>query len=128
MKQLQYKGRFAGKKGTVNLQVPLISFIDDNTHIFYCPALDLSGYGIDETEARASFDTVLTEFINYTINKGTLWNDLKKLGWKIKKSKSSPAIPPPMTELLENNEEFSRIFNNYPFKKINTGVNLPAYA
>ena len=128
MKQLQYKGHFAGKKGTVNLQVPLISFIDDNTHIFYCPSLDLSGYGIDETEAKASFDTVLEEYLIYTINKGSLWNDLKKLGWTVRKSKNKPAIPPPMSELLEKNEEFSRIFNNYPFKKINTAVNLPAYA
>jgi hypothetical protein len=128
MKQLQYKGKFSGSKGTVNLQVPVISFIDDNTHIFYCPALDLSGYGIDETEARCSFDTVLEEYLNYTINKNSLWADLKKLGWAVKKSSTKPATPPSMSVLLEKNEEFSRIFNNYPFKKFNTGVSLPAYA
>jgi hypothetical protein len=128
MKQLQYKGKFSGTKGTVNLQVPVISFIDDNTHIFFCPALDLSGYGMDETEARSSFDTVLEEYLNYTINKNSLWKDLKNLGWTVKKSSSKPAIPPSMSVLLEKNEEFSRIFNNYPFKKFNTGVSLPAYA
>ena len=128
MKQLHYKGKFSGQKGTVDLQIPLISFIDDNTHIFYCPALDLSGYGIDETDARTSFDIVLEEYLNYTINKGTLWSDLKKLGWTVKKSKQKPATPPTLTELLGRNEEFSRIFNNYPFKKFNTGVSLPAYA
>jgi hypothetical protein len=71
---------------------------------------------------------VLEEYLIYTINKGSLWKDLKMLGWTIKKSKHKPATPPPMSALLEKNEEFSRIFNNYPFKKINTGVDLPAYA
>jgi hypothetical protein len=127
MKHLQYKGEFSANKGLINLEVPLISFIDDNTHIIYCPVLDLSGYGNDETEAKKSFDTVLEEYFSYTINKKSLWTDLKKLGWIIKKSKKKPAaMPPPMSELLETNEEFSRIFNNYPFKKYNTGITLPA--
>src|SRR5438876_10654668 len=121
MKQLQYKRKLAASQSTVNLLVPLISFIDDNTHIIYCPALDLNGYGNDETEARQSFDTVLEEYLNYTINKKTLWADLRKLGWTIRKSKQKPATPPSMSELLEKNEEFSRIFNHYPFKKFNTG-------
>jgi hypothetical protein len=126
MKQMQYKRKFTGKKGQVTLQIALISFIDDNTHIIYCPALDLSGYGIDETDARKSFDLALEEYLNYTINKRTLWIDLKNLGWVIRKNKQKPAVPPPMSQLLERNEEFSRIFNNYPFKKFNTGVSLPA--
>lgn len=128
MKQIQYKVKIAATKGTVNLQVPLISFIDDKTSIIYCPALDLSGYGNTESEAKKSFDIVLTEYFNYTINKKTLWADLKKLGRKVKKSKLKPATPPPMSQLLEKNEEFSSIFNNYPFKKFDTGLNLPAYA
>ena len=127
MKPLHYKGKIPAKEGYVDLQVPLISFIDDNTHIIYCPALDLSGYGNDETEAKKSFDTVLEEYLNYTINKKSLWTDLKKLGWTITKSKKKPAATPPsMTEVLETNEEFSRIFDNYPFKKYNTGITLPA--
>ncbi len=128
MKHLQYKGKFSGRKGTVDIQLPIISFIDDNTHIFYCPALDLSGYGIDETEARISFNIVLEEYITYTINKGTLWIDLKKLGWIVSKSKYKPAIPPNMSQLLKTNDEFSRIFNNYPFRKFNTEFTIPAYA
>jgi hypothetical protein len=127
MKELQYKRKFSASKGLVNLQIPLISFIDGNTHIIYCPVLDLSGYGNDETEAKKSFDTVLEEYFTYTINKNSLWVDLKKLGWTIKKSKKNPeATPPHLSDLLEKNEEFSRIFNNYPFKKYNTAITLPA--
>jgi hypothetical protein len=127
MKHLKYKRKFSDSRGGVDSQFPLISFIDDNTHIIYCPVLDLSGYGNDETEARKSFDTVLEEFLTYTINKKTLWTDLKKLGWTIKKNKKKPvATPPSLSCLLETNEEFNRIFNNYPFKKYNTGITLPA--
>jgi hypothetical protein len=127
MQDFQYKRRFSAGGGNVNLDVPLISFIDDNTHIIYCPVLDLSGYGNDETEARKSFDIVLEEYFRYTIAKKSIWVDLKKLGWIIKKNKKKPtATPPPMSELLETNKEFNRIFNNYPFKKYNTGITLPA--
>jgi len=128
MKQLQYKGKFDAEDASVEFQLPVISFIDDNTSIIYCPALDLSGYGNDEFEARASFDAVLEEYLDYTIKKKTLWPDLKKLGWSIKKSRAKAATPPPMSQLLEQNKEFSRIFNNFPFKKFNTGVRLPMSA
>jgi hypothetical protein len=48
------------------------------------------------------------------------------MGWTINKNK--PATPPPMAELLETNNEFNRIFENFPYKKFDTGINLPAYA
>lgn len=128
MKSLNVESRFSNEKGSVTVNVPVISFKEDNAQIIYCPALDLSGSGNNETEARESFSIVVTEYLNYTTHKGTLWTDLKKLGWIIKKNKKKHAAPPPMSELLENNEEFSRIFDNYPYKKFDTGVSLPAYA
>jgi hypothetical protein len=128
MKRGQYQGNFNTGDAQIEVQLPVISFIDDNTHIIYCPALDLSGYGNDETEARESFDIVLEEFLTYTTNKKSLWTDLKKLGWMVKKSKQKGATPPPISKLLDTNQEFSRIFNNFPFKKYNTGVSLPLSA
>jgi hypothetical protein len=128
MKNLQYHGKFNAESASIDFQLPLISFIDDNTQIIYCPALDLSGYGNDEGEAKASFDVVLEQYLSYTTNKKTLWTDLKKLGWIVKKSKQKTASPPPMSELLGKNEEFTRIFNNFPFKKFNAGVRIPVHA
>lgn len=126
MKSFNLKGRFSNKKGTVTVNVPVILFKEDNARIVFCPALDLSGSGNTISEAQESFATTVETYLDYTINKGTLWTDLKKMGWTITKKK--PAIPPPMAELLETNEEFSRIFETYPYKKFDTGVNLPAYA
>jgi hypothetical protein len=128
MKQGQYKGNFNTGDTQFDVQLPVISFIDDNTHIIYCPALDLSGYGNDETEAKESFDIVLEEFLTYTASKKSLWADLKKLGWAVKKSNQKAATPPSISKLLDTNQEFNRIFNNFPFKKYNTGISLPLSA
>jgi len=85
MKQIGFKGKV--KKGlvTVNVSVPLLSFKEDDTFIVYSPALDVSGYGDTEEEARKSFELTLEEFINYTLNKKTFQSELTRLGWKIKK-------------------------------------------
>ena len=128
MKSLNVESKFSNKKGNITVKVPVLSFKEDNAHVIYCPALDLSGSGNTDAEARESFVITVTEYLNYTTHKGTLWVDLKKLGWTIKKNKKKPATPPPMSELLESNDEFSRIFDNYPYKKFDTGVSLPAYA
>jgi len=126
MRSLNVESRFSNESGSIRVKVAVISFKEDNAHVIYCPALDLSGSGNTETEARDSFTITVSEYLNYTSNKGTLWTDLRKLGWRIKKNKKKPAIPPPMSELLENNEEFNRIFDNYPYKKFDTGISFPA--
>ena len=128
MKTLNVESKFSNEKENITVKVPVLLFKEDNAQIIYCPALDLSGSGNTESEARVSFAITVSEYLIYTTHKGTLWTDLRKLGWTIKKNKKKPASPPLMSELLENNEEFSRIFDNYPYKKFDTGVSLPAYA
>ena len=58
--------------------------------------------------------------------KKSLANDLKKLGWNIKKTIRKRMTPPEMSYLLDNNEDFKEIFNNHDYKKTNTTVNIPA--
>jgi len=128
MKSWDIETKFSNSKASYTVKLPVLSFKDDNAHIIYCPALDLNGSGHTESQAKESFATTVTEFLDYTTNKGTLITDLKKLGWTIHKNKKKLASPPPMSELLKNNQEFSRIFDNYSYKKFDTGVSLPAYA
>ncbi len=128
MKSLNVEGKFSNEKGDYTIKLPVISFKEDNAHIIFCPALDLSGSGNTESQAKESFATVVAEYMNYTTHKKTLLADLKKLGWTIYKNRKKLASPPSMSVLLKTNEEFSRIFNNYSYKKFDTGVNLPAYA
>lgn len=128
MKSFNANARFSGKKSTITVNVPVLLFKEDNAQIMFCPALDISGSGATISEAQKSFSVTLEEYLSYTSNKGTLWNDLKKLGWKIEKNKNKPASPPSMSHLLEKNNEFSRIFNTRPYRKFDTGVHLPVSA
>ena len=76
--------------------------------------------------AKHSFEISLSEFFRYLINKKTFDKELKRLGWKIKKDHNKIMTPPLMSELLSGNENFSRIFNNFPFRKIDESIALPA--
>ncbi len=111
----------------VNVNLVLIIFKQDNNMVVYCPALDLSGYGTNESEAEKSFKTVLSEYFRYTLNKDTLKADLQKLGWK-SGNKRKLMTPPSMEKLLKENDNFKTVFNQYDFRKTVTPVDLPAIA
>lgn len=111
-------------KEQLKISLSFIEFDEDNRTILYCPALDLSGYGNNEEEAKESFEVVLEEFIRYTMNKKTFFNELTKLGWKIR-SKSKPITPPDMCYLLERNENFHQIFNKHSYRKYDKPVAIP---
>ena len=119
-------GKWKNDQHTVNVNLSLIIFEEEGSSIVYCPALDVSGYGLNENEAIESFEVSLGEFFQYTLHKKTFISELKRMGWTIKKSKTKPMTPPTMSKMLEENANFSHIFNNYPFKKINEQIAIPA--
>jgi hypothetical protein len=119
------KGEWASDKKLIKINLSLIEFEEDGSQIVYCPALDVSGYGKTEAEAMSSFSISLGEFFHYTTNKNTLASELKLMGWVIKKSKSKPMTPPPMSHLLESNDNFNRIFNSHSFRKFDKAFDLP---
>ena len=121
------EGSYQQGKTHIRLNLDIIIFIEGKNTLVYCPPLDLTGYGSTELEARQSFETVISEYFRYTLNKNTLKTDLLKLGWKIS-SKSKPMEPPTLQKMLRENDNFSRIFNSYDFKKTNTPVEIPAIA
>jgi hypothetical protein len=118
-------GTWKGENKAIKFNLPLIIFEEDGSQIVYCPSLDISGYGNNETEAIESFQVCLGEFLMYTIHKKTFHSELERLGWKFKKNSPKPMTPPDMIRLLEKNENFSRIFNNFPFRKIDSPIELP---
>ena len=61
----------------VSSELAIFLFREDDNFIAYSPALDLSGYGKIEEDARNSFNIVLKEYFDYAINEGTLYEDLK---------------------------------------------------
>jgi uncharacterized protein YdiU (UPF0061 family) len=120
-------GQWINGHNKIECNLPLIVFEEDNNFITYCPALDLSGYGLTEEDANRSFEQTLSEYFRYTVNKKTLARDLEKLGWTIKKNLHKRPVPPTMAEMLDSNEDFNRIFNTHDFRKRSQTINIPAF-
>ncbi len=124
--ETRFSGTLNNAENKVQVDLALILFEEDGTQVAYCPALDVSGYGNNEDEAKRSFEVSLSEFFRYLINKNTFEKEFKRLGWTIKKGQNKIMTPPLMSDLLSGNENFSRIFNNFPFRKIDERIALPA--
>jgi len=85
---------FAPKKGTkkmntieinnkgIKVDVSVFLFKEDDVFHAYCPELDLVGYDYTEDGAKKSFEWVLKDYLNYTVENGTLEQDLLNHGWR----------------------------------------------
>ena len=60
-KKMIFDALMSTEKGGLTVHLSLYSFIENKVTIIYCPALDISGYGLDEEEARKSFETIFSE-------------------------------------------------------------------
>lgn len=128
MSDLKFSGNLGDGKTAIKTELSLIYFVEDGAHIIFSPALDLTGYGNSENEAKDSFEIVLQEFINYGINKKTLLKDLEAHGWKIRGNKNNPKIQSPdLSHMLRANSELEEIFHSKNFQKYNKDLLIPAF-
>jgi len=87
---------FTNKHSVITTELSLVSFVEDNLFFVYCPALDITGYGNNEEEAKKSFDQTLKMYFEDTIDNNTLLKDLEHHGWEIKKQ--NKLTPPDFDE------------------------------
>lgn len=124
-KHKQFQGTFNTPSGDrIATQLFVLLFIDDNSFVAYCPAINVYGYGVTEQEARDSFEVCLDEFFTYTLNKGTLFTELTLLGWRCKNKQNLK--PPTLVQLLSKNAEVANILNHKNFTKFDRSINIPA--
>ena len=117
MSKLHLTADLGFDEGKYHVGLSLIEFEEENVTIIYSPALDLSGYGYSQEEAKSSFSEALKEFFRYTNNKNSLNQVLESLGWLIKGSKKKPRFNPPKdSELVVNNPVYNDIVNNKSYK------------
>lgn len=117
MSNLHISADLGFNNGKYHVGLSLVEFKEENVTIIYSPALDLSGYGHSQVEAKNSFSEALHEFFRYTNNKKTLDKVLKKLGWSIKGSKKKPKFNPPKdSELVKSNPLYNEIVNKKNYK------------
>ena len=122
---LSVHGDFSNPGAKVTFNLPIISFQEEGLFFFYTPALDLTGYGKTEDEAKSSFNETLAQFLNYATNKKTLFSELKKLDWKVSKKISKP---PSLVDMLNDNDYLQKIFEEKQYRKFDQPFSLPAFA
>lgn len=117
------------KSTSAQIELALFEFSEAGLKYVYTPALNIYGYGRTATQARASFDITVKQFLNYTIKKGTFKTELNKLGWEVSTSKKNPKlIAPKIEKMLVDNEEFSDILRNKNLKKYSTTIEVPVFS
>ena len=129
MAKVNFSAKLKNPKAIVDTHLSLLSFIEDDIYYLYSPELDIYGYGQSESQARDSFTVTFKETMSYMVNKNTLADELKSLGWTVKKNKKGVLYSPPLfSHLIKENEEVRNIVNNKVYTKYNHAVQLPAVA
>jgi len=102
----------------------LLHFLEDNVHIIYCPAFDISGYGTTEKEAFDSFNIGLQEFFSDCQDKKSFFENLKP-GWRLEKEDVLTA--PSWFDMLQKNDALQELLEQKHFRKFNQGIRLPDF-
>lgn len=115
---MENSNKIISRDGNIKVTLDVYLFMDGDAYIAYSPALDLSGYGMNEAEAKDSFSIVMEEYINYGLSHKTLVKDLRDHGWKIKSLKQRKMSAPSFDMMLKTNETFKDILQNKEYRKV----------
>ncbi len=88
-------------RNSININIQIVLFQENNIWVAYCPALELSSYSDDQEEAKTAFDEAINIFFAETDRKGTLERYLLKLGWQLQ-LKPKPIYNQPDFSLQKN--------------------------
>ena len=105
----------------IKIDVSVFLFKEDDVFHAYCPELDLVGYDYTEAGAKKSFEWVLRDYFDYTVENGTLEQDLLNHGWR--KSKSGKVSEPTPTSLLRRSQ-LKKVLGKREFSKYSIPVLL----
>lgn len=112
---------FRQSSNSISIEVSVFVYKDanypnGNMYIAYCPELDLAGYDTTNRKARKSFEYVLKDYLDYTLQNGTLESDLLKHGWR--KLKDGKIVKPSLSSMLKQPQFKSVLsqntYNKYP--------------
>lgn len=123
MDKKRANAKYSDGRSKVEFNVSIFLWEENSIFYVYSPALDLTGYGLSKEEARESFETVLHEFIKYTHNKKTIFQELENLGWAVNKKKKR-VVSPDFEDLLSENEHFRKLYKSKDLEKDSSNVNL----
>lgn len=123
MEKHHLDAKYDGHKHKISVDLEIITWNEGETNFYYSPALDMTGYGNTEAEASQSFNFQLKEFVTYTLNKGTVYDELERLGWTVDKKKRS-LVAPGQNDLLAENETYRNLVQMAGISKVSTNFEL----
>jgi hypothetical protein len=118
------EAKYDDGKHIVKIGLTLILWKENEIYFQYSPQLDLTGYGKSANEAQSSFEQTLKDFIDYTLNKDTLFDELERLGWTTNKKKKRLRAPEE-EQLLEDNETYKDLLNMPGTTRSTTSLAIP---
>ena len=71
------------KDGGIDARLDVFFYENDGFMIAFAPALDLMGYGKTVDDAKASFEIVIEDFFEYSLENNTLIKYLEKMGIRV---------------------------------------------
>jgi hypothetical protein len=77
-KKIGHTSRYEDGRNLISAKLSLIEFEEGGLFFVYSPALDLTGYGKTEKDARDSYNLAMEEFLRYTTNKKTAFKELER--------------------------------------------------
>lgn len=121
-----FKAEYNTENSTLNFLLSVYIFTENNIYIAYCPALDISGYGEKEEDAKKSFGEVMRQYIEYCVHKNTLVKDLQKHGWKVRSVKQKKFKAPDIAYMMKKNLDFKEILDNKEYSRYMENVSIPS--
>ncbi len=94
---------------SLQVQLGVVFFKENEKFIAYCPAMDLSTCGDTFEHAQKRFDEAARLFLEEIIEMGTLEDVLTEYGWQKTSSPDHPWVPPAIIAKTQEN-----INVNYP--------------
>lgn len=121
-----FKAQYNTGNSQLNFTLGVYIFVEDGIYIAYCPALDLSGYGESEYDAKQSFGEVMRQYIEYCLHKKTLVSDLQRHGWNIKSMKQRKIKSPDTATMMKRNPDFKDIIENKEYSRYLENMAIPS--
>lgn len=123
MAKARFKGTFNQGEYLISVSLSLYLWDEKGITFVYSPALDITGYGNSEEEAKKSFRVTLDEFVGYTHKKKTIFDELESLGWTVNRKKKRLHAPD-LEELRTDNVAFRDLLKKNNVRSENQNVEL----
>ena len=109
---------------TIRVRLDVFSYKEDGVQMMYAPALDLCGYGTTVEEAKNSFEVVVSEYLRFGLENGTLESDLRSHGWK-PRSEMQEFESPDILSIVRSNKQLQNVMRKEGYRKVSRRLSVP---